>query len=74
MIGELIAIPFFVETCEIFRNFNLWISCGVITEFVDSNTWISIQNQLDAGNVEVVSHSRTHPHAPYENLESEDYR
>ena len=62
---------FFVETCEIFRNFNLWISCGVITEFVDSNTWISIQNQLDAGNVEVVSHSRTHPHAPYENLESE---
>ncbi len=62
---------FFVETCEIFRSFNLWISCGVITDFIDSNTWVSIQNQLDAGNVEVASHSRTHPHAPYENVESE---
>ena len=29
---------FFVETCEIFRSFNLWISCGIITHFVDSNT------------------------------------
>ena len=62
---------FFVETCEIFRSFNLWISCGVITDFIDSNTWVSIQNQLDAGNVEIASHSRTHPHAPYDNVESE---
>ena len=62
---------FFVETCEIFRSFNLWISCGIITDFVDSSTWISIQNQLDAGNVEVASHSRTHPYAPYNNVENE---
>jgi len=62
---------FFVETCEIFRSFNLWISCGIITDFADTNTWESIQDQLDAGNVEVVSHSRTHPHEPYENVESE---
>ena len=29
----------------------------VITDLIDSNTWVSIQNQLDAGNVEVASHS-----------------
>ena len=63
--------PYFVQTCEIFRSFNLWISPAIITDFLDSNSWISIQNQLDLGFVEPVAHSRTHPHTPYEDIESE---
>ena len=63
--------PYFVQTCEIFRSFNLWISPAIITDFLDSNAWSSIQNQLDLGFVEPVAHSRTHPHTPYENVESE---
>jgi hypothetical protein len=63
--------PYFVQTCEIFRSFNLWISPAIITDFLDSNSWSSIQNQLDLGFVEPVAHSRTHPHTPYENIESE---
>ena len=63
--------PYFVQTCEIFRSFNLWISPAIITDFLDSNAWSSIQNQLDLGFVEPVAHSRTHPHTPYENIESE---
>ena len=39
--------------------------------FLDSNSWSSIQNQLDLGFVEPVAHSRTHPQTPYENIESE---
>ena len=63
--------PYFVQTCEIFRSFNLWISPAIITDFLDSNAWSSIQNQLDLGFVEPVAHSRTHPHTPYEDIESE---
>ena len=61
----------FIETCENFRDLNLWVSCGIVTEVGDTNTWSSIQNQLDLGNVEAVSHSRTHPFAPYDDLEGE---
>ena len=60
--------PYFVQTCEIFRSFNLWLSCAIITDFLDSNAWADIQNQLDSGYVEAVSHSRTHPYAPYDDL------
>ena len=63
--------PYFVQTCEIFRSFNLWLSCSIITDFLDSNAWADIQNQLDSGYVEAVSHSRTHPYAPYDDLEGE---
>ena len=61
----------FIETCQIFRSYNLWLSCAIITGDLNLNHWSDIQNQLDSGFVEVVSHSRTHPHTPYENLESE---
>jgi len=61
----------FIQTCEIFRSFNLWLSCAIITDFLDSNAWDDIQTQLDSGYVEAVSHSRTHPHAPYDDLEGE---
>jgi len=63
--------PYFVQSCEIFRSYNLWLSCAIITDFLDSNAWVSIQTQLDSGYVEAVSHSRTHPYAPYDDLEGE---
>ena len=63
--------PYFVQTCEIFRSFKIWLSCAIITDFLDSTAWVNIQTQLDSGYVEAVSHSRTHPHSPYEDLEGE---
>ena len=61
----------FIYTCENFRNLNLWLSCAVITDIYDPTVWVDIQQQLDLGNIEVVSHSRTHPYVPYQYLESE---
>ena len=61
----------FIQTCQIFRSYKLWLSCAVVTSGNDYDTWVDIQNQLDSGFVEVVSHSRTHPYVPYENLEGE---
>ena len=61
----------FIYTCENFRNLNLWLSCAVITDINDPAVWGDIQQQLDLGNIEVVSHSRTHPYVPYQYLESE---
>ena len=61
----------FVQTCQIFRSFNLWLSCAIVTDVGDPDTWVDIQNQLDSGFVEAVSHSRTHPYVPYNDLEGE---
>ena len=61
----------FIEACQNFREYNLWVSCAVITDISDSIVWNDIQEQLDLGYVEVVSHSRTHPYIPYFNIESE---
>ena len=61
----------FVQTCQIFRSFNLWLSCAIVTDVGDPNTWVDIQTQLDSGYVEAVSHSRTHPYVPYNDLEGE---
>jgi len=61
----------FVQTCQIFRSFNLWLSCAIVTDVGDPNTWVDIQTQLDSGYVEAISHSRTHPYVPYNDLEGE---
>ena len=58
----------FIYTSENFRNLNLWLSCAVITDIHDPAVWGDIQQQLDLGNIEVVSHSRTHPYVPYQYL------
>jgi|GEM_PF-4261434 len=58
----------FNKAINFFRVRNLWLSCGVITDSisrVDPSTWQIIQNQLDSGFIEVLSHSRTHVHPPY---------
>ena len=61
----------FIQTCQIFRSYNLWLSCAIVTDVGDPNTWVDIQTQLDSGYVEAISHSRTHPYAPYDDLEGE---
>jgi hypothetical protein len=61
----------FIQTCLIFRSYNLWLSCAIVTDVGDPNTWVDIQTQLDSGYVEAISHSRTHPYAPYDDLEGE---
>ena len=61
----------FIETCQNFRDYNLWLSCAVITDIYDPMVWEDMQEQLDLGLVEVVSHSRTHPYVPYNDIESE---
>jgi hypothetical protein len=61
----------FVQTCQIFRSYNLWLSCAIVTNVGDPNTWVDIQTQIDSGYIEPISHSRTHPYAPYADLEGE---
>ena len=61
----------FVQTCQIFRSYNLWLSCAIVTNVGDPNTWVDIQTQIDSGYIEPVSHSRSHPYVPYADLEAE---
>ena len=61
----------FVQTCQIFRSYNLWLSCAIVTNVGDPNSLVDIQTQIDSGYIEPISHSRTHPYAPYADLEGE---
>ena len=61
----------FQRTCRIFRDHKLWVSPAIITNGCDSATWVHIQDQIDSGYVDVVSHSRTHPYIPYADINSE---
>lgn len=57
----------------IFRRHGLYVTAGVITGVgnISRFTWLGIQNELNLGNVEVAAHSRTHPHTPYAQPDSE---
>ena len=57
----------------IFRRHGLYVTAGVITGTgnITRGTWNGVQNQLNLGNVEVASHSRTHPDTPYAQPDSE---
>ena len=63
------SIDQFNQAINLFRAHNLWLSCGVITDTLDwmdqPSAWQEIQKQLDSGYVEVLAHSRTHSHLPY---------
>ena len=60
-----------VQACELFRDYNLWLSQAIIPGGADENTWADIQTQIDLGLIEPLSHSRSHPYIPYEDLEGE---
>ncbi len=60
----------FDRTIGIFRSYNLWLSCGIVTDGCNVDAWQRIQTQLDSGLVEACSHSRSHPY-PYSDYNSE---
>jgi len=61
----------FPYAVSVFRDHNLWLSVGIISEGCNATTWQHIQEQLDLGLVEAASHSRNHPHSPYSNTDYE---
>ena len=62
---------YFPYAVSVFRDHNLWLSVGIITEGCNSATWQHIQEQLDLGMVEAASHSRNHPNVPYTDADYE---
>ncbi len=63
--------PQFRELLELFRSFDLYSTVGVTTGYVSPSTWSVIQEYLDRRCIEVASHSRSHPLAPYGDGEGE---
>jgi len=63
----------FVEACNIVQARNLWASPGIITRYdnVAQTMWGAIQLEVNEGNICPVSHTRTHPHVPYPDYDSE---
>lgn len=57
----------FCTALDLFRSYGLYVTCGVITGpgWCAPRTWGEIQREVDLGNVEVASHSRTHVSTPY---------
>jgi len=71
----------FRQASDMFTRKKLWLSVGVITQGYSDDSiwgktsppdWSHIQEKIDAGYIEVVSHSRTHPRkVPYDDYDSE---
>jgi len=69
----------FRQACDMFTSKKIWLSVGVITQgfaddFIWGKTpppiWSYIQEKIDAGYIEIVSHTRTHPnYLPYDDSE-----
>ncbi|RLI17147.1 hypothetical protein DRO49_04045, partial [Candidatus Bathyarchaeota archaeon] len=53
---------------DCFQSRKLWMTVAPITKDTD---WTKLQSQVNEGYVEVGSHSRTHPHIPYDDVGSE---
>jgi len=60
----------FQEVCDLFTSKKIWLSVGIITQGFANDPcwgpqpppeWSHIQEKIDAGYIEVVSHTRTHP-------------
>ena len=56
---------------SLFRSYGLCVTAGAITAGVGSNTWLTMQRELDSGYVEIAGHSRTHPTMPYQDYRGE---
>ncbi len=68
----------FAITMHEFRERNLWLSCGIITNGIydyhgepTGAGWTKIQNQIDSGYIEILSHSWSHTYPPYADLQKE---
>jgi len=61
----------FANWLNVLRNRNIWATAALVTSFPDESYWRTIQEELNLGNVEIAAHSRTHPHTPYSDPDSE---
>jgi hypothetical protein len=63
----------FPTLLNIFRQYHLYVTVGVITDRNNSAaaTWSALQQQLDLGYIEAASHSRSHPDTPYTDYSGE---
>lgn len=70
----------FQEACHMFTSKKIWLSAAIITQGFSNDRiwghqpppiWGHVQNKVDEGYIEVVSHSRTHPFVPYHDYDSE---
>lgn len=61
----------FPALLNLFRSHGLYVTVGVITRDCSESTWMSLQYQVNAGYIEVASHSRTHPATPYADASGE---
>ncbi|MBU0992045.1 MAG: hypothetical protein KJ737_06085 [Proteobacteria bacterium] len=50
----------FITACNKFQERQLWASAGIITGDLLEETWTHIQDQIDDGFIEPVSHSQNH--------------
>jgi hypothetical protein len=57
--------PAFVQSVHIVRSHNLPLTVAIITGGCTTNTWQTIQAELDSGLVEAASHTRSHVDPPY---------
>lgn len=60
----------FVNASNVLRARNIWFTAGIITDYSDSTleehpVWNDVQPLIDAGYLEIASHSATHIHTPY---------
>jgi len=58
----------FIDICQ---ARSIWVSLGFWTNSIRPQSWADLQTQLNQGFVEADSHSRSHPHVPYANYDSE---
>ena len=61
----------FLTTIRNFRSKRLWLSVAVNSGACNRNSFDSLQVQLDAGYTEAAAHSRSHPHGPFAQPDSE---
>jgi hypothetical protein len=60
--------------CDLFTSRQLWLSIGIVTYGelgTGAPNWTEIQEKVDAGYIEPVSHSRIHTSTPYGDYDSE---
>jgi peptidoglycan/xylan/chitin deacetylase (PgdA/CDA1 family) len=55
----------FVNAVHTLRSYNLPVTVAIITGGCTTNTWHTIQAELDSGLVEAASHTRSHVDPPY---------
>ena len=70
----------FQQACDMFTSKKIWLSVGIITQGFRNDVewgnqpppvWSHIQDKIDEGYIEINSHSRTHPHVPYHDYDSQ---